>query len=163
MRAVAQFNVALEHVAEAAVVVAVGALLAWVQWDWCMAWFVPVLFLLVRPLAVFAGLAGAPVAHRHRHGLTKSHFSEKYLLGEAKGIAMCFDHIFNVCRIAAAHHDGHRYVCRPRLLQDIFIARFATLSRQRQLAQCIGCQHIDRRLVKNHVWRKPGNQAWQGF
>ena len=44
MRAVAQFNVALEHVAEAAVVLAVGALLAWVQWDWRMAWFVPVLF-----------------------------------------------------------------------------------------------------------------------
>ena len=63
MRAVAQFNVALEHVAEVVVVLVVGALLAWVQWDWRMAWFVPVLFLLVRPLAVFAGLAGTPVAH----------------------------------------------------------------------------------------------------
>ena len=46
MRAVAQFNVALEHVAEVAVVLVVGALLAWVQWDWRMAWFVPVLFCL---------------------------------------------------------------------------------------------------------------------
>lgn len=66
MRAVAQFNVALEHVAEVAVVLVVGALLAWVQWDWRMAWFVPVLFLLVRPLAVFAGLAGSPVARSQR-------------------------------------------------------------------------------------------------
>lgn len=66
MRAVAQFNVALEHVAEVAVVLVVGALLAWVQWDWRMAWFVPVLFLLVRPVAVFAGLAGSPVARSQR-------------------------------------------------------------------------------------------------
>ena len=66
MRAVAQFNVALEHVAEVAVVLVVGALLAWVQWDWRMAWFVPVLFLLVRPLAVFVGLAGSPVARSQR-------------------------------------------------------------------------------------------------
>lgn len=66
MRAVAQFNVALEHVAEVAVVLVVGALLAWVQWDWRMAWFVPVLFLLVRPLSVFAGLAGSPVARSQR-------------------------------------------------------------------------------------------------
>ncbi len=66
MRAVAQFNVALEHVAEVAVVLMVGALLAWVQWDWRMAWFVPVLFLLVRPLAVFAGMAGSPVARSQR-------------------------------------------------------------------------------------------------
>ncbi len=62
MRAVAQFNIALEHVAEVVVVLVVGALLAWVQWDWQMLWFVPVLFILVRPLAVFAGLAGSPVA-----------------------------------------------------------------------------------------------------
>ena len=66
MRAVAQFNVALEHVAEVAVVLMVGALLAWVQWDWRMAWFVPVLFLLVRPVAVFAGMAGSPVARSQR-------------------------------------------------------------------------------------------------
>lgn len=66
MRAVAQFNVALEHVAEVAVVLVVGALLAWVQWDWRMAWFVPVLFLLVRPVAVLAGLAGSPVARSQR-------------------------------------------------------------------------------------------------
>ena len=66
MRAVAQFNVALEHVAEVAVVLVVGALLAWVQWDWRMAWFVPVLFLLVRPLAVYAGLVGMPVARSQR-------------------------------------------------------------------------------------------------
>ena len=66
MRAVAQFNVALEHVAEVAVVLVVGALLAWVQWDWRMAWFVPVLFLLVRPVAVFTGLAGSPVARSQR-------------------------------------------------------------------------------------------------
>ena len=31
-----------------------------------MAWFVPVLFLLVRPVAVFAGLAGSPVARSQR-------------------------------------------------------------------------------------------------
>ena len=66
MRAVAQFNVALEHVAEVAVVLVVGALLAWVDWDWRMAWFVPVLFLLVRPLVVFAGLAGTPVARSQK-------------------------------------------------------------------------------------------------
>lgn len=62
MRAVARFNTELEHVAEVAVVLAVGALLTWVQWDWHMLWFVPVLFLLVRPLAVFSGLWRAPVA-----------------------------------------------------------------------------------------------------
>lgn len=62
MRAVARFNTELEHVAEVAVVLMVGALLTWVQWDWRMLWFVPVLFLLVRPLAVFSGLWGTPVA-----------------------------------------------------------------------------------------------------
>ncbi len=62
MRAVARFNTELEHVAEVAVVLVVGALLTWVQWDWRMLWFVPVLFVLVRPLAVVSGLWGAPVA-----------------------------------------------------------------------------------------------------
>lgn len=69
MREVAQFNLALEHVAEVAVVLVIGALLTWVQWNWHMLWFVPVLFLVVRPLAVLIGLVGAPVAHAQQKWL----------------------------------------------------------------------------------------------
>jgi NhaP-type Na+/H+ or K+/H+ antiporter len=61
MRAVERFNSQLERFAEVAVVLAVGALLATVEFQAEVLWFVPVLFLLIRPAAVYVGLWGTRV------------------------------------------------------------------------------------------------------
>lgn len=53
-----EFNEILERLAEAAVVLLVGAILAHFELAWEALWLLPVLFLLVRPLAVLAGLPG---------------------------------------------------------------------------------------------------------
>ena len=53
------FNDQLERILEAAVVVVVGALLAAGYWTVEVLWLAPILFLVVRPLAVAACLAGA--------------------------------------------------------------------------------------------------------
>ena len=67
MRAVARFNSQLESFAEVGIVLAVGVLLATVKFHSDVLWFVPVLFLLVRPLAVYAGLVGTPVKGAQRN------------------------------------------------------------------------------------------------
>ena len=59
MSAVQRFNEQLERFGEVAVVVAVGALLATISLPREALWLVPLLFLVVRPLSVYAGLAGA--------------------------------------------------------------------------------------------------------
>ena len=59
MSAVQRFNEQLERFGEVAVVVAVGALLATISLAREALWLVPLLFLVVRPLSVYAGLAGA--------------------------------------------------------------------------------------------------------
>ena len=61
MKAVQHFNAQLERFAEVAVVLAVGALLAVVQFRLEVLWFVPLLFLVVRPAAVYVGLLGTRV------------------------------------------------------------------------------------------------------
>jgi NhaP-type Na+/H+ or K+/H+ antiporter len=59
MSAVQRFNEQLERFGEVAVVVAVGALLATISLPREALWLVPLLFLVVRPLGVYVGLAGA--------------------------------------------------------------------------------------------------------
>lgn len=58
MDAVQRFNAQLERFAEVGVVLAVGALLTTVEFRPEALWFVPLLFLVIRPLAVYLGLAG---------------------------------------------------------------------------------------------------------
>ncbi|MES2941525.1 MAG: cation:proton antiporter [Pseudomonadota bacterium] len=66
MRAVQRFNSQLESFAEVGIVLAVGVLLASVKFRLEVLWFIPVLFLLIRPLAVGAGLIGTPVDRTQR-------------------------------------------------------------------------------------------------
>lgn len=66
MQAVQRFNAQLEHFAEVCVVLVVGALLAVVEFRSEALWFIAVLFLVIRPLAVYLGLLGTPVAPLQR-------------------------------------------------------------------------------------------------
>jgi NhaP-type Na+/H+ or K+/H+ antiporter len=61
MKAVQRFNAQLERFAEVGVVIVVGALLAAVELRVEVLWFVPLLLLVIRPMAVVLGLAGARV------------------------------------------------------------------------------------------------------
>ena len=67
MNAVQRFNSQLESFVEVGIVLAVGMLLATVEFEPDVLWFVPVLFLLVRPLAVYAGLIGTQVSGSQRN------------------------------------------------------------------------------------------------
>ena len=67
MNAVQRFNSQLESFAEVGIVLAVGVLLATVEFERDVLWFVPVLFLLVRPLAVYTGLIGTQVSGSQRN------------------------------------------------------------------------------------------------
>ncbi len=58
MRQVERFNSQLDSFAEVGMVLVVGVLLASVRWDVRYVWFVPMLFLLIRPAAVAIGLLG---------------------------------------------------------------------------------------------------------
>ena len=58
MQQVARFNSQLDSFAEVAMVLVVGVLLASVQWDARFLWFVPLLFLVIRPVSVAIGLLG---------------------------------------------------------------------------------------------------------
>ncbi|MBC7718246.1 MAG: cation:proton antiporter [Chitinophagaceae bacterium] len=66
MRAVQRFNSQLESFAEVGIVLAVGVLLATVKFRSEVLWFIPVLFLVIRPLAVGAALLGTPVTGPQR-------------------------------------------------------------------------------------------------
>jgi NhaP-type Na+/H+ or K+/H+ antiporter len=57
--AVLGFNEQLERIAEVSVVVVIGALLLTVGLPWEVAWFAPLLFLVIRPVAVLLGLLGS--------------------------------------------------------------------------------------------------------
>lgn len=65
-RAVLGFNEHAERIGEVAIVIAIGVLLWSVRWDPAAWWFVPLLFLLVRPLAVRLGLGRAPISRSQR-------------------------------------------------------------------------------------------------
>ena len=67
MNAVQRFNSQMESFVEVAIVLTVGVLLAAVEFESDVLWFVPVLFLLVRPLAVYAGLIGTQVSGSQRN------------------------------------------------------------------------------------------------
>jgi NhaP-type Na+/H+ or K+/H+ antiporter len=67
MNAVQRFNSQLESFVEVAIVLAVGVLLASVEFESDVLWFVPVLFLMVRPLAVYGGLIGTQVSGSQRN------------------------------------------------------------------------------------------------
>ncbi len=66
MREVERFNAQLERFAEVAVVLAIGALLMVVEFRNEVLWFIPVLFFVVRPLAVYVGLLGTQVLPSQR-------------------------------------------------------------------------------------------------
>lgn len=66
MESVERFNAQLERIAEVAVVLVVGALLATVEFGAEVLWFVPLLLAVIRPLSVYAGLWGAPVQRNQR-------------------------------------------------------------------------------------------------
>lgn len=61
-QALLAFNEQLERVGEVAVVVIVGATLTIVGVPLAVAWFAPLLFLVLRPLAVLVGMLGADVS-----------------------------------------------------------------------------------------------------
>jgi sodium/hydrogen antiporter len=68
-REVLTFNEQMERIGEAALVLLVGGLLASVPPPPAVWWFVPLLFCVVRPLAVLLGLLGAGDVSRMQRGL----------------------------------------------------------------------------------------------
>jgi NhaP-type Na+/H+ or K+/H+ antiporter len=66
MREVERFNTQLESIAEIAIVLVLGVLLASIQIRVEVLWFVPLLFLVVRPVSVYVGLLGADVRQSQR-------------------------------------------------------------------------------------------------
>jgi sodium/hydrogen antiporter len=66
MSEIERFNSQLESFAEVGIVLVVGVLLATVEFRWDVLWFVPLLFLVVRPLAVYVGLIGTGVKGTQR-------------------------------------------------------------------------------------------------
>ena len=66
MRAVERFNSQLESFVEVAIVLAVGVLVATTRFRTEVLWFIPALFLVIRPAAVFIGLLGTPVKGSQR-------------------------------------------------------------------------------------------------
>lgn len=65
-RSMIDFNDQLERILEAAVVVVLGALLATEWWTPEVLWLAPLLFLVIRPLAVAAALAGSGVSRAQK-------------------------------------------------------------------------------------------------
>jgi sodium/hydrogen antiporter len=66
MREVQRFNAQLESFVEVGIVLAVGVLLATVRFRAEVLWFIPLLFLVIRPAAVAIGLVGTPVRGSQR-------------------------------------------------------------------------------------------------
>jgi NhaP-type Na+/H+ or K+/H+ antiporter len=66
MRQVQGFNEQLERIAELAIVLVVGAMLQYSHVPVSAVWFIPLLFLIVRPVSVWLGLLGAPVSRDQR-------------------------------------------------------------------------------------------------
>ena len=64
--AVLSFNEQIERIGEVAVVMIIGMLLWAVEWRHVPWWFVPLLLLIIRPLAVAFGLAGSQTSPHQR-------------------------------------------------------------------------------------------------
>jgi NhaP-type Na+/H+ or K+/H+ antiporter len=65
-QAVQEFNEQLEKVAELAIVLIVGAMLPYAAPSVALWWFIPLLFVVLRPLAVLAGTPGEQLVARQR-------------------------------------------------------------------------------------------------
>jgi NhaP-type Na+/H+ or K+/H+ antiporter len=65
-QAVLAFNEQLERIGEVAIVLVIGVLLTGVTWTALPLWFIPVLLLLIRPLAIFLSLPGTRTTTRQR-------------------------------------------------------------------------------------------------
>jgi sodium/hydrogen antiporter len=65
-QAVLAFNEQLERIGEVAIVLVIGALLTGVTWTALPLWFVPVVLLAIRPLAIFLSLSGTRTTTRQR-------------------------------------------------------------------------------------------------
>lgn len=61
-RAVLEFNEQLERIAELGIVLLIGAMLPVTGLPASLCWFIPLMFVLVRPVSVMVGMAGAGVA-----------------------------------------------------------------------------------------------------
>lgn len=66
MHEVEVFNAQLERIAEMGIVLVVGAMLYYISPPPGAVWLVPLLLLIIRPLSVWAGLLGAPLAADQR-------------------------------------------------------------------------------------------------
>jgi NhaP-type Na+/H+ or K+/H+ antiporter len=66
MRAVQRFNEQLERFTEVAIVLVLGALIPLAEFPSDVLWFIPVLFLVIRPVAVIFGLLGTNVTGTQR-------------------------------------------------------------------------------------------------
>lgn len=66
MQEVQKFNTQLEHFAEVCIVLIVGAMLFTLEFRVEVLWFVPLFFLIIRPLAVYLGLVGIPIEASQR-------------------------------------------------------------------------------------------------
>jgi NhaP-type Na+/H+ or K+/H+ antiporter len=65
-QAVLGFNEQAERIGEVAIVITIGALLWAVQWHGASWWFVPLLLVVIRPLAVAIGLVGSTASRGQR-------------------------------------------------------------------------------------------------
>ena len=61
MHGVREFSEQLEKLAELSIVLLIGAMLPYVTLSTELLWFIPLLFLVVRPLAVLPGIIGTPI------------------------------------------------------------------------------------------------------
>ncbi|HWU84415.1 MAG TPA: sodium:proton antiporter [Rhodocyclaceae bacterium] len=61
MHGVREFNEQLEKLAELTIVLLIGAMLPYAKMSTATWWFVPLLFLAIRPIAVLVGSVGAPL------------------------------------------------------------------------------------------------------
>jgi len=66
MRAVRGFNEQLERIAEVAVVLVTGAMLAFARFPLESVWFIALMFLILRPVAVCLGLLGSRIGNDQR-------------------------------------------------------------------------------------------------
>ncbi|MDB5818735.1 MAG: putative Na+/H+ and antiporter, NhaP type [Rhizobacter sp.] len=64
--AVLSFNEQVERIGEVAVVIVIGAVMWAVEWDRAVWWFVPLMLLVIRPIAARVGLIGARVSRTQR-------------------------------------------------------------------------------------------------
>jgi NhaP-type Na+/H+ or K+/H+ antiporter len=64
--AVLGFNEQVERIGEVVIVVLLGGMLTAVSFTWDIVWFIPLLFLVIRPLAVVVGLLGARTSRLQR-------------------------------------------------------------------------------------------------